>query len=109
MPALVLRSPDPCLVPALVPRPSDLLLKEDLNEKFVVLQIGDKSDSVSLDRLKPVIAAVLVPALVPRPPDPRPVPASVPRPPYLLSTENLNENSLFSKSETNQTLFLWTD
>ena len=65
------------------------------SEKFFVLQIRDKSDSVSVDRLKPVISSVpvvpaksplqgwpcLVPASVPRPPDPCPKPASVPGPP----------------------------
>ena len=65
------------------------------SEKFFVLQIRDKSDSVSVARLKPVISSVpvvpavpplqgrphLVPALVPRPPDPHPDPASVPGPP----------------------------
>ena len=65
------------------------------SEKFVVLQIGDKSDSVSVDRLKPVFSSVpvvpaapplrgcnpLVPTLVPSPPGPRPEPASVPGPP----------------------------
>ena len=47
-------------------------------EKFVVLQIGDKSDSVSVDRLKSVISAVPVTPAVP-PPQRRPclVPASV--------------------------------
>ena len=66
-----------------------------MSETFFVLQIGDKSDSVSVDRLKPVFSSVpvvpadpplggrplLVPALVPRPLDPRPEPALVPGPP----------------------------
>ena len=65
------------------------------SEKFFVLQIRDKSDSISVDRLTPVISSVpgvpavpplqgrpcLVPASVPRPPDPCQDPASVPRPP----------------------------
>ena len=64
-------------------------------EKFFVVQIGDRYDTVSLDRLKPVFYSVpvlpadpplrgqprLVPALVPRPPDPRHEPALVPVPP----------------------------
>ena len=36
------------------------------SEKYFVLQIGDKSDSVSVDRLKPVISSVpVVPAVPP--------------------------------------------
>ena len=51
------------------------------SEKFFVLQIGDKSDSVSVDRLKPVISAVLVtPAVPPLQGCPRLVPASATRP-----------------------------
>ena len=64
------------------------------SEKYFVIQIGDKSDSVSVDRLKPVFSSDpevpadpslrgrprLVPAWVTRPPDPRPEPASVPDP-----------------------------
>ena len=51
-------------------------------EKFFFLQIGDKSESVSVDRLKPVISSTPVVPAVPSLPD-RPclVPASVPRPP----------------------------
>ena len=52
-----------------------LLSTEDPTEKFFVLQVGDKSDSVSVDRLKLVITAVLVTPAV------TPVPASVTRPP----------------------------
>ena len=65
------------------------------SEKFFVLQIRDKSHSVSVDRLKPVFSSVPVvpaappqrgrprlgPALVPRPPGPCPEPALVPGPP----------------------------
>ena len=64
-------------------------------EKFFVLQIGDKSDSVSVDRLKPVFSSIpvvpaapplrgrpcLVPALVPRPLGPCPEPVLFPGPP----------------------------
>ena len=52
------------------------------SEKFVVLQIGDKTDSLSVDRLKPVVSAVPVTPAVP-PPQGHPcwVPASVTRPP----------------------------
>ena len=36
------------------------------SEKFFVLQIGDKSDSVSVDRLKPVFSSVpVVPGVPP--------------------------------------------
>ena len=51
-------------------------------EKFVVLQIRDKSDSVSMDRLKLVISASPVTLAVP-PPQGRPclVPPSIMRPP----------------------------
>ena len=52
-----------------------------LSEIFFVLQIGDKSDSVSVDRLKSVISSVpLVPAVPPLRGWPRLVPALVPRP-----------------------------
>ena len=37
------------------------------SEKFVVLQIGDKTDSLSVDRLKPVVSAVPVTPAVPPP------------------------------------------
>ena len=51
-------------------------------EKFFVLQIGDKSDSVSVDRLKTVISAVPVtPAVPPLGGHPRLVPASITGPP----------------------------
>ena len=51
------------------------------SKKFVVLQIGDKSDSISADRLKPVISASPVAQAVP-PPRGRLglVPASILRP-----------------------------
>ena len=57
------------------------------SEKFVVLQIGDKSDSVSVDRLKPVFSSEPISPAVP-PPCGRPArrildPAL--RPPELLS------------------------
>ena len=52
------------------------------SEKFFVLQIGDKSDSVSVDRLKPVFSSYpLVPAKPPHLGWPCLVPASVPGPP----------------------------
>ena len=51
------------------------------SEKFFVLQIGDKSDSVSVDRLKPVFSSVpVVPAEPPLRGRPCLVPASVPKP-----------------------------
>ena len=37
------------------------------SKKFFVVQIGDKSDSVSVDRLKPVISATPVIPAVPPP------------------------------------------
>ena len=52
------------------------------SEKFFVLQIGDKSDSVSVDGLKPVISSVPVVSAVPSLRGrPRLMPASVPGPP----------------------------
>ena len=51
------------------------------SEKFFVLQIGDISDSVSVDRLKPVFSSVpVVPAEPPLPGRPYLVPASMPKP-----------------------------
>ena len=56
------------------------------SEKFFVLQIRDKSDSVSVDRLKPVISAIPVTPAVPPPRGwPRLVPASIMRPPVPVS------------------------
>ena len=52
------------------------------SEKFFILQIGDKQDSVSVDRLKPVFSSnPVVPGLPPVRGRPRLVPASVPGPP----------------------------
>ena len=52
------------------------------SEKFFVLQIGGKSDSVSVDRLRPVISSVpLVPGVPPVRGRPCLQPASVPGPP----------------------------
>ena len=52
------------------------------SEKFFVIQIGDKSDSVSVDRLKPVISSVpVVPGVPPVCGRPRLKPASNPGPP----------------------------
>ena len=52
------------------------------SEKFFVLQIGDKKDAVSVDRLKPVFSSSpVVPGLPPVRGRPRLVPASVPGPP----------------------------
>ena len=48
---------------------------------FFVLQVGDESDSVSVDRLKPVISAAPVTLAVPPPCGwPRLVPGSIPKP-----------------------------
>ena len=50
-------------------------------EKFFVLQIGDKQDSVSVDRLKPVFSSTtVVPGVPPVRGRPRLVPASIPGP-----------------------------
>ena len=52
------------------------------SEKFFVLQIGEKTDSVSVDRLKPVISSVpVIPGVPPVWGRPRLKPASVPKPP----------------------------
>ena len=52
------------------------------SEKLFVLQIGDKSDSVSADRLKPAISSTpVVPAVPPLRGRPRLVPPLVPDPP----------------------------
>ena len=52
------------------------------SEKFFILQIGDKKDAVSVDRLKPVFSSnPVVPGLPPVQGRPRLVPASVPGPP----------------------------
>ena len=51
-------------------------------EKFFVIQIGDKSDFVSMNRLKPVISSVpVVPGVPPVHCWSRLKPASIPRPP----------------------------
>ena len=66
--------------------------------EIFVLQIGDKSDSVSVDRLKPVISTVpVVPAVPPLWGRPCLVPASVHKPPgsWLSSGE---ESEVFSGS-----------
>ena len=64
-----------------------LLFTEDLIEFYIIrrnffnLQIGDKSDSVSVDRLKPVFSSdPVIPAEPPLRGRPRLVPASVPKP-----------------------------
>ena len=64
---------------------SEMMLQNFLylrSEKFFILQIGDKSDSVSVDRLKAVFSSVPVTPAVP-PPQGRPClqPASVSEPP----------------------------
>ena len=52
------------------------------SETFFVIQIGDKSDSVSVDRFKPVISSVpVVPGVPPVRGRPRLKPASIPGPP----------------------------
>ena len=52
------------------------------SEKFFVLQIGEKTNSVSVDRLKPVISSVpVIPGVPPVRGRPRLKPASVPGPP----------------------------
>ena len=52
------------------------------SQKFFVLQIGEKSDSVSVDMLKPVISSVsVVPGVPPVRGWPQLKPASVPGPP----------------------------
>ena len=52
------------------------------SEKFFILQIGDKKDAVSVDRLKPVFSSnPVVPGVPPVRGRPRLVPASVPGPP----------------------------
>ena len=51
------------------------------SEKFFILQIGDKKDAVSVDRLKPVFSSVpVIPGVPPVRGRPRLVPASVPDP-----------------------------
>ena len=72
-------------VPPLEPLYSGPYLVLRRQEKSFVLQIGDRSDSVSVDRLKPVISSVAVEAQVPprrgRPPKQRPDhPAAARRP-----------------------------
>ena len=52
------------------------------SENFFVIQIGDKSDSVSVDRLKPVISSFqVVPGVPPVRGRPRLKPAYIPEPP----------------------------
>ena len=49
------------------------------SEKFFVIQISDKSDSVSVDRLKPVISSIpVIPGVPPVCGQPRLKPASIP-------------------------------
>ena len=72
-------------VPPLEPLYSGPYLVLRRQEKSFVLQIGDRSDSVSVDRLKPVISSVVVEAQVPprrgRPPKQQPDhPAAARRP-----------------------------
>ena len=56
----------------------DLIELSDI-EKFFVIQISDKSDSVSVDRLKPVISSIpVIPGVPPVCGQPRLKPASIP-------------------------------
>ena len=81
----------------------DLIKCSNCQRNFFGLQIGDKSDSVSVDRLKPVFFSVtLVPAAPPLQGPPRLVPASVPRPPGPCLEPDLIPGSWLSSSKESE-------